>query len=158
MDPEAKKKVLRAFTYGLYVVGCRHDNDVNAFTANWLTQVSFDPPLIAVSVQKDGHSIDLIRASGVFTVAVLPSGSRELAGLLGKPWKRVPDKIFQVEHFYADNGCPVPAVALGYIECKVLSETDAGDSVVFIAEVVDAHWLRDGQPLTMAETGFRHAG
>jgi len=40
----------------------------------------------------------------------------------------------------------------------VLSEADAGDSVVFIAEVVNARWLRDGQPLTMAETGFRHAG
>lgn len=158
MDPEVRKRVLRAFTYGLYAVGCRYGDDANAFTANWCTQVSFDPPLIALSVQKDSHSLGLIQASGVFTVAVFPSGARELAGLLGRAWAKVPDKLQKTEHFFATNGCPVPKAVLGYLECTVREQCDAGDSVLFVADVVDAHWLADGQPLTMAETGFRHAG
>ena len=51
MDPNLKKQVLRTFTYGLYAVSCADEGEVNIFTANWLTQVSFDPPLLAVSVE-----------------------------------------------------------------------------------------------------------
>ncbi|HLX41766.1 MAG TPA: flavin reductase, partial [Ktedonobacteraceae bacterium] len=47
MDPKIKRQVLRTFTYGLYAVSCANEGEVNAFTANWLTQVSFEPPLIA---------------------------------------------------------------------------------------------------------------
>ncbi len=158
MDAEDRKRTLRAFTYGLYVVGCRHGDDANAFTANWCTQISFDPPLLALSVEKDSHSIGLIRTSGKFTVSVLPSGERGLAGLLGKPWARVPDKLRQIDSFDAPNGCPVPRIALGYVECAVRGECDAGDSVVVVADVVGARWLGDGEPLTMAEAGFKHAG
>jgi flavin reductase (DIM6/NTAB) family NADH-FMN oxidoreductase RutF len=35
MDQIARKVVLRLFTYGLYVVTCRHGEQRNAFTANW---------------------------------------------------------------------------------------------------------------------------
>ncbi len=48
VDVNLKKQVLRTFTYGLYAVSCADAGEVNAFTANWLTQVSFDPPLLAV--------------------------------------------------------------------------------------------------------------
>ena len=51
MDPALKKQVLRTFTYGLYAVSCADEGEVNIFTANWLTQVSFDPPMLAVSVE-----------------------------------------------------------------------------------------------------------
>lgn len=158
MDADAKKQVLRAFTYGLYAAGCRDASGVNLFTANWCTQVSFDPPLVAVSVEKDSRSIGMIRASGVLTLAPYLRGDRELAGLLGRASARMPEKMVQVEYLVAANGCPVPVAVLGYVECRIQSETDAGDSVVFIAEVVDAHLLREGEPLEMREAGFRHAG
>jgi flavin reductase (DIM6/NTAB) family NADH-FMN oxidoreductase RutF len=48
--------------------------------------------------------------------------------------------------------------ALGYVVCEVESSTHAGDSTVYIARVVEAVPLRDGEPLTMREAGFRHAG
>ncbi len=51
LDQVLKKQVLRTFTYGLYAVSCANEDEVNMFTANWLTQVSFDPPLLAVSVE-----------------------------------------------------------------------------------------------------------
>lgn len=158
MDTETKKQVLRAFTYGLYAAGCRDESGVNLFTANWCTQVSFEPPLVALSVEKESRSIGMIRATGVFTLAPLRRGDRELAGLLGKPSARLPEKMARVEYLLADNGCPVPVAALGYVECRVRGETDAGDSVVFIAAVTDARALTDGEPLTMREAGFRHAG
>lgn len=38
------------------------------------------------------------------------------------------------------------------------AEVPAGDSTLFIAEVIHAEVLAEGAPLTMAEAGFRHAG
>src|SRR5438034_9503697 len=93
MDASTKKKVLRTFTYGLYAVSCANEGEVNIFTANWLTQVSFDPPLIAVSVENVSKSLPMILRSRKFTVNVLRSGGRELAGKLGKSALRQPDKL-----------------------------------------------------------------
>jgi flavin reductase (DIM6/NTAB) family NADH-FMN oxidoreductase RutF len=158
MDESTKKTALRLFTYGLYAVIVRHGSDANAFTANWLTQVSFDPPMVAVSVENSSHSIGLIRATGIVTINVLASGDREVAGALGKRWEKGPTKLAQVPHRPGPNGCAVLDQALAYLECQVSSSAPAGASTVFVATIQDAQVLREGPHLTMAESGFRHAG
>jgi flavin reductase (DIM6/NTAB) family NADH-FMN oxidoreductase RutF len=166
VDDAAKKAVLRLFTYGLYAVTCRHGYQQNAFTANWLTQVSFDPPLLALSVENTAASLPLIRASGVFTVCVLESGQRDLAGNLGRSLRRAPNKLESL-HFLPDPpgadaasaaDPPVLADSLGYLRCAVQQEVPAGDSTLLLARVYDAVLLRTGEPLTMREAGFRHSG
>ena len=158
MDPATKKKVLRTFTYGLYAVSCASEGEVNVFTANWLTQVSFEPPLIAVSVENTSKSLPMILRSRVFTVNVLRSGSRELAGKLGKSALQHPEKLSGVEYDLGANGCPILHEALAWIACEVRNTAPAGDSTLIVAEVVDVGILGEGQALTMAEAGFRHAG
>lgn len=158
LDPVARKAVLRLFTYGLYAVGVAGGGEQNMFTANWLTQVSFEPPLIAISVENQGHSIALLRESGVFAVSVFSSEQREQAGALGKRWNLRPGKIDQVPHRTGITGCPVLEGALGVVECRVVDSMPAGDSTLFLAEVVSAEVIGEGTPLTMADAGFRHAG
>lgn len=185
MDAAARKAVLRLCTYGLYVVTCAHRGQRNAFTANWLTQVSFEPSMLALSVERDAASLPLIRASGTFAVCVLDRGQRALAATLGRSLHRSPAKLewlrwldpeqpgparggslpvpdATTEIFQApgqtDNPVPVLADCLGYLRCRVATETPAGDSVLLVATVIDALLLREGQPLTMREAGFRHSG
>jgi flavin reductase (DIM6/NTAB) family NADH-FMN oxidoreductase RutF len=164
MDETAKKAVLRLFTYGLYAVTCRHGAQRNAFTANWLTQVSFDPPLVALSVENDAISLELIRGSRAFAVCVLESGQRDLAGRLGRSLRRAPTKLDELEWLPDDrapgaaDAPPILAASLGYVQCAVQSETPAGDSTLLVARVVDAQLLRAGEPLTMSQSGFRHSG
>ncbi len=52
MDADAKKTVLRMIPYGLYVLTSEGD-PVGTGTINWVSQMSFDPPLIAMGVKKD---------------------------------------------------------------------------------------------------------
>ena len=158
MDVNTKRKVLRTFTYGLYVVSCADEGEVNAFTANWLSQASFDPPLLMVSVENETKSLPMILRSGIFTVNVLRSGDRELAGKLGKSALRVPDKLAGIGYEIGANGCPILHDALAWVACEVRHTAPAGDSTLIIAEVVDTGMLAEGQALTMAEAGFRHAG
>jgi flavin reductase (DIM6/NTAB) family NADH-FMN oxidoreductase RutF len=158
MDQAVKKKILRYFTYGLYAVTVAEGEQYNAFTANWLSQASFEPPMLMLSVENDSHSIELIRRTKVFVVNVFATGQRELAGQLGRPFARNPQKLEGVSYHPATNGCPILEDALGWLECRVTGELPAGDSTVFIAEVVNAAELNEGQPLTMNEAGFRHSG
>ena len=158
MDEAVKKSVLRLFTYGLYAVTVRDADRVNAFTANWLSQVSFTPPLVAVSVENDAASLPMIRSSGEFAVCVLESGQRGIAGQLGKPLARAPEKLDGLEIVSAPDGFPILGESLGAVVCRVQGELPAGDSTIVLGEVVEAVQLRDGEPLTMRAAGFRHAG
>ena len=158
MDPNLKKQVLRTFTYGLYAVSCANEGEVNLFTANWLTQVSFEPPLLAVSVENISKSLPMILRSRKFTVNVLRSGERELAGKLGKSALQHPDKLANITFHLGSNGCPILDNALAWVACEIRNTARAGDSTLIIAEVIDVGMLGEGQPLTMTEAGFRHAG
>ena len=153
-----RRACLRLLTYGLYAVTVHRGTEHSAFTANWLTQVSFDPPLLALSVENGSHSIRFIQDSGVFTVNVLPRGALETAGTLGRRWAKVPDKLDRVAWNAGPNGCAVLHEALGYIECSVDAALPAGDSTLFLARITEARMLREGPPLTMADTPFKHAG
>ncbi len=158
MDEAAKKQVLRLFSYGLYVVTAHDGDQDTAFLANWLTQVSFEPPLVAVSVENDSRSISIMRASGRFTVNVLESGQRELAGHFGRAYRKAGDKLAGRQFDRGPSRDPVLPEALGYCECRVTGIMPAGDSTLFVGEVVEAGMIRQGNPLIMAEAGFKHAG
>ncbi len=161
MEASIKKRVLRLFTYGMYVVSAEYDGSRGIFLANWLSQCSFDPPMIMLSAQKGSQTLATIRASGVFTLQVLASGQRELAGMLGRSSKSPADKLKKVRwHPSPLSQAPILDDTLGYLECRLAGELPAGDSVVLVGEVVDA--VSTGEeglaPLTMKETGFKHFG
>lgn len=160
LDQAAKKKVLRDFTYGLYAVTAAHDGERGVFTANWLSQVSFEPPLVALSVENESSTLPLIRASGMFAVCPLDEGQKELAGALGRPKARAGDKYgaLDLAVVETESGVPALAASLGYVVCRVEAEMSAGDSVVFLGEVVEAQSFADAPPLEMRRAGFRHAG
>lgn len=154
----ARRAALRLLTYGLYAVTVRHGEERSAFTANWLTQVSFDPPLIALSVENESRSIGIIRASGGFTVNVLPRDAVDVAGMLGRRSVTDPDKLSRVEWDEGPSGRAVLRIALVAIDCEVESSLPAGDSTIFVARIAGATMLREGEPLRMSDTPYKHAG
>src|SRR5260370_14431496 len=125
MDEAAKKEALRLFTYGLYAVTTGDATHWNAFTANWLSQVSFDPPLVAVSVENASVSLPIIRATGHFAVNVLTAEQRELAGTLGKSLAQHPGKLDGLTRGTGEAGWPVVQEAAAWVECEVESELAA---------------------------------
>lgn len=158
MDDAAKKEALRLFTYGLYAVSCGEGNQRNAFTANWLTQVSFEPPLIALSVENTSTSLAIIRRTKHFAVNVLDASQRSLAGELGKPFARHPEKVNVITFGEGEHGTPIVQDAAAWVECELASEMPAGDSTLLLGRVVGAGVLRKADPLSMFAAGFKHAG
>lgn len=159
MDETAKKHVLRLLTYGLYAVTVRDGDDAAAMTVNWATQVSFTPPLIAVSMERESRTRALVERTGRFATCVFAADQRELAGLLGRHSAKAPEKFAGIAWTPGSaTGCPLIEGTLGALECRVVDTMETGDSVLVVAAVIAAHTLRDGAPLTMQAAGFRHAG
>lgn len=159
MDNALKKTVLRMFTYGIYAVTAKHVDEVSLMTVNWLTQCSFDPPMLALAVESDSHSRQVIEASGAFAVNIYESGQRELAGSLGRTFGKHPEKLNEVAWTPGPlTGSPLLATALGWAECKIVGSLPAGDHTLFAAEVVEIGLNHEGSPLTLKETGFKYAG
>lgn len=158
MDEAAKKEVLRLFTYGLYAITSGDTQQRNAFTANWVSQVSFDPPLVMLSIENDSVSLPIIRRTGFFAINVYSSDQRALAGLLGKSFDKHPEKLDNLSFGTGETGCPVLLECAAYVECHVQGEMPAGDSTLLLARVEGATVLRRDEPLTMLAAGFKHAG
>lgn len=157
MDDEARREVLKLLSYGLYTVTVQGRERANAFTANWVTQVSFAPPMVAVAVENDSLSIELLRETGVFAVNVLDAEQRPLASFLARRSRSVADKLNGIAvHAGAATGCPLLDEALGALECRVVSAVEAGDHTIFIGEIVGTDGPKPGMPLTLATSGLRY--
>jgi flavin reductase (DIM6/NTAB) family NADH-FMN oxidoreductase RutF len=146
-------KLFRSLTHGVYVIGVNDGGRCNAFTAAWLTQVSFDPLLIALSVNPRHSSWKILKASGLFSVNVLHSEQIGLAAHFGRSSQET-DKLDAVDWSFSPRRMPLLDSALAWFECTYNHETPAGDHMVVIARVTNGKLLNpDLQPLGYRETG-----
>ena len=158
LDEQAKKTILRKIPHGLYICGVKDGDEVNGFTASWVMQASFKPPLIVNSVKKDSKSHAMIKASGVFSLSFLETEQKDLAQQFFKPLRRVGNKFEDVEFYEGETGCPIIKDSLGYVECKVVGSVEEGDHTVYVGEVIAAGVHREGTPLLLESTGWNYGG
>ena len=159
MDLQAKKTALRKLPHGVYIIGVKHGDQLNAFTGTWLTQVSFTPPRVALGVKKDSHSFEMIKLGRVFSVNLLGKEQKSIAEHFVKPATTVGEKLAAVKHRPGTTGAPILEEAIAYFECEVREiANDAGDHAVVIGEVVEAGVRKDEPALTLMDTGWHYGG
>ena len=158
MDPDAKKKVLRQITYGMYVVGSAADGEISASTVNWLSQASFAPPIVMVGVKTDSGLFTAVKKSNSFAVSVLSADQKQFAEDFFRPSK-VEGNLVNGHPFKPGvTGAPILDEVYSYFECKVTGSIDQGDHSVIVGEVIEAESRRDDKPLVMWETGWFYGG
>jgi flavin reductase (DIM6/NTAB) family NADH-FMN oxidoreductase RutF len=139
MDPDAKKTALRMIPYGLYVLSAEtSDGRVTAATVNWVTQASFQPPLIAVGVKADSSAHGIIKESGSFALSILGKDQQDEAFAFFKPVEREGDTIGGKTFRSGRTGAPILDDAPGFVECTLVETLEKGDHSIFIGEVVEA--------------------
>jgi flavin reductase (DIM6/NTAB) family NADH-FMN oxidoreductase RutF len=158
MDPAAKRDALEALTYGLYVIGCSRGDRKHAVMVNWLTQVSFEPPLVALALMKEALSTQMVAEGGVFSVNV--PGADQVA--FAKAFIRRPahegSRLAGYEFYTQTTGAPIFRDALAFVECSVVARLDHGDHILFVGEVIDAGVRHQADPLTLRSTNMHYAG
>jgi len=158
LDEQAKKTLLRLIPHGIYICGVRDGEELNGFTASWVMQASFTPPLVVNCVRQDSRSHAMIEASGVFTLSFLEAGQKDLAQKFFKPQRRNGNKFEDVEFYTGATGCPIIKDSLGYVECQVVGSVKKGDHTVYVGEVIAAGIHREGQLLLLESTGWNYGG
>ena len=114
----------------------------NPVTLGWTMIVSGAPPMMAIAVAKKHYSIETIRHSKCFTIAFPSSQMADAALFFGSKSGRDVDKFaeFDCKHEPAkaiDSVLLTDAVA--NFECTLESETEAGDHIIFVGQIVASH-------------------
>ena len=143
---KALLKTLGKMTYGIYILTTSYKEEVNGMVASWVSQISYDPPMVMVAIHPNRYSHHLITQSGYFALHVLARNQAHLiehfkgpdpeSKFASKPWTR------------GKTGCPVLTSCLGYMECEVKASYSPGNHTLFVGEMIDAQAFSEGQPLS----------
>ena len=162
MDPAAKKTTLRMIPYGLYVLTSTGD-ETGTGTINWVSQMSFDPPLRALGVKKDSRNLSNIKAGGAMAMSFLGSGQGDLAfAFFADAAVDGADFVVKENRFPfqpAPSGAPVLSQAPAWADCKLVDTVETGDHAVVVVEVTGVG-VREDAPdvLTLKELGLNYGG
>jgi flavin reductase (DIM6/NTAB) family NADH-FMN oxidoreductase RutF len=147
-------ELFHRLTAGVYAIGVSAGGKHDAFTAAWVMQASFDPLLLALSINPGNASYPLLHAGGGFTVNVLKADQLELARRLGTSSGRDEDKLADYRWRPGQSGAPILEAALAYFDCELAGHMPAGDHELVLGRVTDGDILdHEGRPLQYAETG-----
>ena len=160
LNLEAKKILLRKIPHGLFICGVKDDetNEVNGFTASWVTQGSFNPPLVVMAVRAEGSSHEIIKNTGKFSLNVLKSDQKDLAAVFFKPQNVLGGRFESVVFNLGEFGLPILVDGVGGVECKVVVNVMYGDHIVFVGEVLSAYLNNDVDSLNLNTTGWNYGG
>ncbi len=139
MDTDAKKTALRMIPYGLYLFTAENASGQAAGACvNWVTQASFQPPLIAVGVKSDSGAHALIKETGCFALNVLGKGQQDKAFAFFKPVEKDGMTLGGEPYRAGTTGAPILESTPAFVECQVVEIVEKGDHSVVVAEVVEA--------------------
>lgn len=154
IDQQEFRGVMGHFATGVTVI-TTHDGNGQLFglTANAVSSVSLDPPLLLCCVDKKAESYDAFGASRVFTVNILSNEQEVLSRRFAKSGG---DKFEGVGYRTGQTGAPILHDVLAHLECEVRHEFEAGDHTVFVGEPVDIAMDQETDPLLYFRGGYRN--
>ena len=144
---------------GVQVVGAASDGVVRAYTSHWVTQVSFEEPVVLASVSPKHDTHPLLVASGRFAVSILAADQLLAAQYFsypGRTFHHVADELLELD----EEGLPVVVDSIAWLTCEVLERIQRFDHDLFLARVSRVREGRLGEPplLYSARHGWRTTG
>ena len=127
-------KALYSLQYGVFLLGTKSGDKINACITNTCFQAANGPTRIAISVIKQNLTCQMIEESGVFALSVLArSCSFETISHFGYQSGRNVDKFADFDYETSENGCPyIKKEACAVIEAKVCNKLDLGTHMLLL--------------------------
>jgi flavin reductase (DIM6/NTAB) family NADH-FMN oxidoreductase RutF len=137
-----------AFATGVTVVTTRGEEHAYGMTANAFTSVSLDPPLVLVCVIAGSEGSEHIQRNGCFAVNILHKEQEPVSRYFAsRDRPRGRDAFREVPHRTGATRSPILDGAIGYLDCNLHADHEAGDHRIFIGEVLELGFDPDGDPL-----------
>lgn len=158
------KKCLGQMTKGVQVVAARHDGVTRAYTSHWISQISFEEPVLLASISPKHDTHPLIEAAGWFSVSILAGDQVEEGQYFSYPGRKFHHLFTEyLTEAEVEGVGPVPHVVgcLAWLRCVIREKLDLGlDHDCYVVDVADVGEGRlKADPLVYSSRhGWRVAG
>lgn len=155
--PRSLRDAMGCLATGVCVITTFWEGDDVAMTANSVTSVSLEPPLILVCIAKTARFYEAIIEAEQWGVSVLDATSHALSTQFARPGR---ERNGQLEAIRFDRG-PATGVALisssvAQVECETSAVYPAGDHDIIVGAVRTVSRSGPGQhPLLFHRGGYR---
>ena len=143
-------------SYGMCIVSSKKDGRFDGCIVNTVFQIVPEPPMVAVSINKQCLTHEYITDSKVFTISVLAESTpMSFIGRFGFRTGKDIDKFEQVRYKIGRTGAPIILDnAVSFIEAKVLDAIDVETHTLFISEIIACETIDDDK-IPMTYTYYR---
>ena len=142
-DSVLQRKIMGCFATGVALVTTRAGDEIWGMTANALTSLSIDPPLILLAVDHRNAIQKYLREGQCFAINLLRADHEKISRLFAKPG---PKDFSDLSLTVAVTGAPILVDAISYVDCRLERRLPGGDHDIFVGRAV-AGAVRDGRPL-----------
>jgi len=157
MDEQSRKIALRMISYGVYIITSKVGQEISAATVTWVSQASFDPPIISVCLKRGSHPYKVVKDRGEFLLHILSENQKDLAASFFKPSK-IKNGQINGEKYELQDDLPLITAGIANIYCHVLEIIEIGDHPLFLAEVKHVTVRKNVSPLELRKTGWSYGG
>ena len=148
IDEATFKNALAQWASGVTIVTTRlEDGSVKGMTASSFSSVSMKPFLVLVCVARRLYTHRLLETSKIFAINILGAEHEYWGKLFAGVYPEVENRWQDIEYDTAVTGSPVLPDALGWMDCRLHNQIEAGDHSIFIGEVLAAGNAGKGTPL-----------
>jgi flavin reductase (DIM6/NTAB) family NADH-FMN oxidoreductase RutF len=150
------RTTLERFPYGIFVAATRSEKGVVGILATWVMQVSFEPPLVAISVEKGGEFAEALALSGSLSLSLVRVGDIRVAKGVLKSGSAIEGSDARDDFVVSEEGVPALKESAGVLACRITQTHDAGDHLLIVAEVSSGSSGTAGEMMTLRETGWKY--
>ena len=147
--------MLRRYPVGISVVTVDLDGERLGLTVASLMPLALEPPLVGISVAHQAALHELLRGAGGFAVSMLAAAQRDLAQHFARGVP--PIAIWHGIAVRHSRRGPLLEGAVGWLECALAAEHEAGDHTLFVGLVERAEPGAEGLPLVRLGGDYRAA-
>src|SRR4029453_10110561 len=151
-DAKELRRVMGMFATGVTVLTTRDASGrPYGLTANAVTSLSLDPPLLIICIDKRAETHPHFFDSRCFVVNILSEDQEALSTHFAKSGG---EKSARLPYSINQDGVPVLEGTLAQVECRIVETHEGGDHVIHIGEVRHAE-VRGGRPLLFFQGKYR---
>jgi flavin reductase (DIM6/NTAB) family NADH-FMN oxidoreductase RutF len=158
LDPAIRKKVLRMIPYGLHVITARHENHVAAATIDWVTQSSFEPPMVVCCLRRDSQIYEVVSRARIYALHPLGEDQKAFAMHFFKNREASETQINGQNYSTGPFSVPILTDAPAHMVMQYVEELHQGDHAVVLGKVIHIGLNRETPSLLLRDTGWQYGG
>lgn len=156
IDQRMFRDTMGRFATGVTVVTWDDGERQRGLTANAVSSLSLDPPLLLVCVDRKSTAHPQLASAQAFAVNILAADQVDVSNAFARHGV---EDMGEVAYSTRQSGAPIIDGALAWVECEIAERLEGGDHTIYIGRVIDLEIARpEAEPLVFFSGHYRGLG